>query len=537
MKNLSYVFVFSLLVIFLYSCEKYKKFEFSGPNLTALRDGPAEIIQEPGLKIDLEFKLQAANGLADFTVVKDNEVFDQIVFTDEISSDYLFEYTIPSDEENGTEHFFSFLLKDQTGREANYDLKVTAKATFSEITEEVNGTEVIRVKGKLNNSYHFSANNTYLIDSIFSVENNSTLTVEKGSTVYFKTYESTYTSKLFITQGSKLIAEGSAEEPIVFTSDKLLLNQEPSSKDWGGITILGKAPTNEGDIALTDGFRYGGRSTNDNSGILKYVRIEYVGDQDGTYSNALNLFGVGSRTIIDHVEVFRNDNIAFRLKGGNVNLKYIAAIGHGGYGVWAEYGWQGKGQFWILQTDVPATLTPVNFWNQARSIEMRNNQDQFLLTPRTQFEISNVTLIGNGFQEDIQNGTRRGVRIRRGAVGMIQNMLVTEFPDDGVRVEDLDLTELKTTMVLDHVRSFNNQSNYSKDAQIFFSDSDLDVTDQPSAGITLDNFVGSERSSFDPAQQGSFFSSAPYIGAVESDESDWTRDGNWFKDLNGIIRK
>lgn len=532
MKNIQYILIAFILILSV-SCEKDKEFELSGPNLTALREGPPEFVQEPGLGVLLEFKLEAANGLSILEVSKDDQPYDTKSFSDEISSSYLFEYTVPADEENDTERIFSFQLTDKENKVATYSLNVIARTTFSETRETINGIEVVKIKGRLNNSYTLTSDNTYLIDSIFSIENQSSLTIEKGTTVYFKTYDSSVLSKLAIAQNSKLIAEGTAEEPIVFTSDKLLTGEEPTSEDWGGISIYGNAPTNEGNVVLSGGFRYGGSTPNDNSGVLKFVRIEYAG-KDG--NNALNLLGVGARTTVEHVQIFRNENIAFRLKGGRVNLKYIAAIGHGGYGVWAEYGWQGNGQFWLFQTDIEATLVPVNFWNQARSIEMRNDANMFLLTPRTQFKISNVTLIGNGYSEEEQSGTRRGVRIRRGATGVLQNMLVTEFPDEAVRVEDLDLAELNNTMILNNTRSFKNKADYVKDAEIFFEDNALNVTDNSTSGVTLTNFVGSESSPFDPATLGNFFSPAPYIGAVENASNDWTSDGNWFKNLNGTIR-
>lgn len=525
--------LFAFTLFGLFACEKDKEFELSGPNLTALQEGSPEFVQEPGLGVFLEFKLEAANGLSILEVLKDDQPYDTKSFSDEISSSYLFEYTIPADEENGTERTFSFLLKDKENKTATYSLNVIAKTTFSETIETVNEVEVIRVKGRLNNSYTFTSDNVYLIDSVLSIENKSTLTIEKGTTVYFKTYDSSVLSKLAIAQNSKLIAEGTAEEPIVFTSDKLLTGEEPTSQDWGGISIYGNAPTNEGNVVLSGGFRYGGSTPNDNSGVLKFVRIEYAG-KDG--NNALNLLGVGARTTVEHVQIFRNENIAFRLKGGRVNLKYIAAIGHGGYGVWAEYGWQGNGQFWVFQTDIEATLVPVNFWNQARSIEMRNDANMFLLTPRTQFKISNVTLIGNGYSEGDQSGTRRGVRIRRGAIGILQNMLVTEFPDEAVRVEDIDLAEFNSNMILDNTRAYKNKADYAKDAEIFFEDSNLNVTNNSTSGVNLTNFVGSENSTFDPVTLGSFFSSAPYIGAVENAGNDWTSEGSWFKNLNGTIR-
>ncbi|WP_218849840.1 hypothetical protein [Winogradskyella vidalii] len=522
------------LVLSLVACERESDFTYAAPSLITSYEGNTTVIQEPGNEVYLDFKLQAASGLSSFVVHKDGALYYEQAFIEgEISYDYEFNYIVPEDSELGDESTFTFLLLDNEGREVSYSYTIQVNVTFSETEEDINGTSVIKLKGKSNNDYLMEANLVYLIDSTFSIENNSRLTIEPGTNVYFKTYDNDIVSRLMIARGSRIQAEGTAESPIIFTSDKLLYNETPTTEDWGGIYLFGQAPTNAGATILDAGFLYGGNIPNDSSGRLSYVRIEYTG-KDG--SNALNMFGVGSNTQIDHIHVYRNENIAFRLKGGRVNLKYIAGIGHGGYGVWAEHGWQGNGQFWIFQTDIAATLVPVNYWNQARSIEMRNDEGNFLKEPRTRFQISNVTLIGNGYTDDVDSGTRRGVRIRRGAHGVLQNLAVTEFPNDGVRVEDLDIDELGDTMILDHTRAFNNNINYEQEAESFFLDNpDFDVT-TGNSGVTLNNFVGSVESSFNPIELGNWFSEASFIGAVENTSNDWTTEGNWFKNLDGTIR-
>lgn len=360
-------FLWILIVVFIaVSCEKESDFILTAPSVLIVDyDGPPEITQEPGFNVVLDFSLQAASGLKDFQILQNGEVFESISFNGgEISNNYEFVFNIPSDTDNGTKINFTFELLDQEDRKTQYDFLINVNTTFSETEQTINGEQVIAIKGRLNRDYSLLKANTYVIDSTLSIENNSTLTIEKGSEVYFKTFNETkLLSRLVITRGSKIIADGTANEPIVFTSDKILKNETPNNDDWGGLSIYGKAPTNEGNEILEDGFKYGGNITNDNSGSLKYIRIEYAGKDD---ANAVQLFGVGSSTKINNLQVYRNENIAIRIKGGNVNLKYIAAIGHGGYGIWADYGWQGKGQFWILQTDKQATLIPINFWNQAQ---------------------------------------------------------------------------------------------------------------------------------------------------------------------------
>lgn len=529
----------SLLIcsVLLLACEREKAFELSGPSLVADNPMGTTIIEEPGNEVFVGFNLQAASGLHEFRVLRNGSPIETIAYTDEISATYNFEYSIPQDETIGSEHIFVFELSDKEGRTTDYSLTLTVRRSFSETTETIGGQEVTVVKGKVNNDYTFAASDVYVIDSTFSIENNSVLTVEAGSTVYFRTYsDPNLVSRLVIARGARIIAEGTATNPIVFTSDKVLLGEAASTQDWGGITLYGSAPTNQGAVVVDGAYRYGGTTNNDNSGILRYVRIEYVG-KGGTGVHGLSLNSVGSNTRIEYVQVFNGDNTSFRLRGGRVSLKYIAGIGHGGYGIWADGGWQGNGQFWIFQTGRQATLVPINFWNQARSIEFRNNDQNFSLAPRTSFRLSNITLIGNGYDPNANTGTRRGVRVRTGSIGTIQNLLVTQFPDEGVRVEDLDIAVLGSEMILDNVRSFNNRVNYAQEANsVFFESGNYNVSEAAVNGISPGNFVGSASSEFNPSGLGSFFSPAPYIGAVESTSNDWTANGAWFKNLDGTIR-
>lgn len=533
-KHLHISAIISLAVI-LFSCEREKDFILPGPKLNTLFEVQENFVQEPGNNVVLEFELEATSGIESFEVFRNNEIFDTAdELVGNISGNYLFDYQIPTDEELGTTTAFSVLLVDADGREASFSFNVVSGSTFTEITENINGVEVIRVKGRVNGVYSFLEQNTYVVDSVFSIENGGNQSIEAGSTIYFKTYENDIDSRLVITRGATINAVGTAENPIVLTSDKLLTGQTPQADDWGGVFIYGNAPTNQGNVILEDGFRYGGNSINESSGNLSYIRIEHAGKNE---LHGIHFFGVGAGTQVDHIQVFNNENIAFRLKGGGVNLKYIGGIKHGGYGLWAEHGWQGYGQFWVFQTDREATLVPVNFWNQARSIELRNDEEFFLTEPRTEFVISNVTLIGNGDAEGTENGTRRGARIRRGALGIFQNAIVTEFPDDAVRVEDLDVSELGEEMILDNVHAYNNRVNYNEDAETFFFDSgNYNLSEEPVPGISLTNFVGSLPSSFNPTSVSSWFDNAPYIGAIQNAGNDWTAEGNWFKNLDGTTR-
>ena len=167
--------------------------------------------------------------------------------------------------------------------------------------------------------------NTYLLLGSVFVTDSTTLTIEPGTVIIgdFKTNGS-----LTISNGSKIIAEGLETDPIIFTSNRSVKKQG----DWGGIFILGDAPTNKfgNESAIDYGLRpssyknvsYGGDCPDSNSGILKYVRIEYAGRRTKEYGyfNGLTLAGVGHKTVIENVMVSYCFGNSFNVIGGELKL-------------------------------------------------------------------------------------------------------------------------------------------------------------------------------------------------------------------------
>jgi hypothetical protein len=187
----------------------------------------------------------------------------------------------------------------------------------------------ILVSGTIDKNTTFTRDKTYLLVGDVYVTKNAVLTIEPGTQIRGD-YQSTGT--LIIAANSKIIAEGTESSPIIFTSNK---DSERAAGDWGGIIILGDAPINkiEGvwstDLAKkTANCKFGGTNQNSNSGILKFVRIEYAGKRiSKTKSlNALALHGVGSKTIIDNVQVSFSNDDAVEIKGGNLTLNNIVTF-------------------------------------------------------------------------------------------------------------------------------------------------------------------------------------------------------------------
>lgn len=531
MKN---IFPYFLFTLFLWtSCTREKTVLMPAPTIVILNYDGDNITQEPGGKVAVFTSIQALSGIASITSFVGDSMITTVTPEDALTYDFNTEFTIPPDQPMGSDLQYKIAVEDKDGRTVSKILKITIDQTFLVDEVTIEGTEYTRVYGAINRDYTFSKDKKWLMDSVVSVTDGAVLTIEPGTVVYFRTFnEDNKISILGINQGCRLVAEGSREKPVIFTSDRINTGKAKNG-DWGGLIISGKAPVNSGTASIGNGFRYGGADPSDNSGRLRFIRIEYSGK--GGF-HALELQGVGSGTQAEYIESWNAYNNAFRLRGGRVSLKHIAGIAHGGYGIWADEGWQGNGQFWLFQTGIPATLTPVNYWNQARSIEFRNDASITDKEPRTTFKVSNVTLIGNGNTGNTTDGTRRGLRIREGAIGTLVNAIITGFPDDAVRVEDLPVSDLGNNTVISYMHVFDNKVNWNKDAESFFFESgDYHLSEMPVPGISLTKFDAAASAGFNTSALGSWFSVVDYIGAVNP-ENDWTSGGQWFRDINGEYR-
>ena len=119
----------------------------------------------------------------------------------------------------------------------------------------------------------------------------------------------------------------------------------------------------------------------------------------------------------------------------------------------------------------------------------------------------------------------------------MHNTIVTEFPSDAVRVEDLPIESLGSTTLINNMHSYGNSANWAQEAlDHFFASNQYNLKETPVTGISRDNFTGIVSSPYNPTAMGSWFTSAPYIGAVDP-QNDWTVGGTWFRDKNGSLRQ
>ncbi len=169
----------------------------------------------------------------------------------------------------------------------------------------------------------------YLVGEVY-VTNKATLTIEPGTII--RASSSEYSS-LIVTKGSKIVANGSVVNPIIFTSDKAQDERKPG--DWGGIFVLGNAPLNTfgNSSKIESGIpvnvrNFGGDCLDDDSGVIKHVRIEFAGKGKSRYEvyDALTLAGIGSKTIIESVQASISNGNSFKIIGGNVKASKLVSF-------------------------------------------------------------------------------------------------------------------------------------------------------------------------------------------------------------------
>ncbi len=259
----------------------------------------------------------------------------------------------------------------------------------------------------------------YNLTSALIVSEGITLTINPGAVIKATTGADVYVA---IMQGGKIMAEGTSSNPIVFTSN----SATPNPGDWGGLIVLGKAPINSvsgGDATSTSeigGLPYGGNVADDNSGIIKYLRIEYSGGAADASSenNGFSFYGVGNGTTIEYIQAFEGKDDGVEFFGGTVNASFVSVIGAQDDSVdWTEgftgaltnvyiehrqahdKGIEGDG----FNTDIGNNSSPL-FWSAPI--------------------INNLTINGNGSSNE-----NEAIRLRAGTRALFNNVLLSGFAE------------------------------------------------------------------------------------------------------------
>ena len=296
------------------------------------------------------------------------------------------------------------------------------------LTGVASASDVV-LQGDLTTNRTLSADSTYLLSGYVRVKSGATLTITAGTILYG---EYNTQGSLIIQPGGKIIAKGSVNRPIIFTSQfaRPGSGQAPQRGDWGGVILLGKAPINvPGGTAAIEGptDTYGGTDPEDNSGVLSYVRIEYAGIafSPNNEINGLTFGGVGRGTQIDHIQVSYANDDSYEWFGGTVNAKYLIAYRGLDDDFDTDFGFSGKLQFLLGVRD--PEIADISGSN---GFESDNDAPGSTNAPRTSPTWWNVTLIGPKATSTttVNANYKRGMHLRRSSQNKINNALILGWP-------------------------------------------------------------------------------------------------------------
>ncbi|MCL3851393.1 MULTISPECIES: Ig-like domain-containing protein [Parabacteroides] len=421
-------------------------------------------------------------------------------------------------------------------------LTASCAVTVSEDAPE--GKDVV-LQGEIKSDMTLKAIDNNLLSGFVYVTDGVTLTIEPGTVIKG---EKATEGSLIVEPGGKIIAEGTVEKPIVFTSD-----QPAGSRtygDWGGLILCGNAPVNATTKPQIEGgprTTYGGNKPEDNSGIVKYVRIEFAGYplEPNKEINGLTLGGVGRGTTLEYIQVSYCGDDSFEWFGGTVNAKHLIA-----YKGWddefdTDYGYSGKLQFLLGVRDPKVADT-----SKSNGFESDNDANGSGNEPLTKPIFSNVTLIGPFYGEsagkaeseilyttdDAANGAKGGqfqaaMHIRRNSALNVYNSVFTGWPyglylqgaNAGATVKNVIFAGMWENFKDDASKSYFETTGLNN--QVYASSNDLIAKNADYSSVVVDKIGGAEFS--DAVLSDSFFDKVTYKGAFDG-TNDWTAGwANW----------
>ena len=310
-------------------------------------------------------------------------------------------------------------------------LLLSSLLVFTSCEDEIIDPNELVLQGTLLEDKTLTKDKIWTLKGYVYVPEGVTLTIEEGTVI-----ESDIAEKgaLIIERGGKIMAEGTPQEPIIFTSG----NDFPQPGDWGGIVILGRAKTNQGEPTIEGGIgrQYGGTNDDDNSGVLKYVRIEYAGVAAFANSevNALTLGGVGRGTTIEYVQTYYANDDAFEFFGGAVSPKYLVAVATADDDYDFDMGYTGTIQYAISKRD-PLF---VDGGDAGNGVECDNDGAGSTLIPTTKPTLLNFTLVGPTSSQSLPNHNL-AMRFRRGTNFVVRNSVFYGYMKGGLQIES-DIT-------------------------------------------------------------------------------------------------
>ncbi len=412
------------------------------------------------------------------------------------------------------------------------------------------------VRGVITSDQHWESAKTYHLRGYVYVTNGATITIDAGTQIVSNRDSA---GVLVIYRTAKIMAEGSADKPIVFTSAEAT----PAPGDLGGVIIVGQAKGNNNHSVLEGGVDaaysvFGGTNDADNSGVLKYVRIEYAGKavNPGDEVNGLSLYAVGSGTTIDYVEVVRGLDDAFEFFGGTVNCKHLIAYDCADDDFDMDDGFRGMIQFAVSVKDPAFTDNKGTTGDISNNFEVDNvnpsNGFAWTRSPITFPVLSNFTAIGPNNGSGVSADYGYGMRWRRGCRFILANSIVLGGQKAGL---DLDDDSTASYYKEDTSRFYNSflsavTSTFKVDKQVsatpaldaisleaLVTGRDHSVAYTNSSDVMLSDAFNNAAPNFKPASgspaltygtkfdfgklKDSFFEQVSYVGAFDG-SNDWT---------------
>ena len=366
----------------------------------------------------------------------------------------------------------------------------------------------IELKGEQTRSIVLEKKNEYILTGGYHIKSGATLTIEAGTKIIAKDDDTV--DYILIEQGAKIDAQGTAENPIIMTSER------KEAGAWGGLHICGYAPTNIGSIGKSEigDADYGGDKPDDNSGVLRYIRLEYTGYafSEEKEANGVTFYGVGNGTEVSYLQAYKGSDDGFEWFGGTVDAKYLVATDCSDDSFdWTE-GWCGRGQYFVAYQGSENEIG----YDCDCLIEADNNSKNAAATPVSAPTLANLTLIGNSSEVG-----KRGIRLRAGTQAKIYNTLVKGKANClTTETAETENSLVDGTSVLDYVYIASGV----KVAENIYSEALF--TGNANNGINQEmtftgNYIGTVAGGKNMSEVDSFFDAAAYKGAVETNK-DWT---------------
>ncbi|PRP96075.1 hypothetical protein [Enhygromyxa salina] len=381
--------------------------------------------------------------------------------------------------------------------------------------------DTVTISEDISEDTTWTADKTYMLapDTLVFV-NGATLTIEPGTLI-----RGGAGSALVIEKDARIVAEGTADAPIVFTSFDA---ENPAAGDWGGLVLLGEATVNlEGGVGMAEGFpippTYGGTNPAHDCGSLRYVRVEYAGFaiSEGNELNGITFYACGTQTKASYVQSHMGLDDGIEMFGGSFDLDHIVVTGAADDSLDMDQGFSGTAQHvFIHQADSTGD----------NCFEISNQSSDFDATPKTAPTLCNVTCIGSG----AGGGKSKGITIKEGTHGSWYASIFTNTTNEATNLAD-EATFLEADG--GNIDIANNIFFGILSAEPHVSGADsLDsagwaawVQDPARANLDTDPGLGSIAwgspnivPSGDVSGDGSGCGGTSYIGAVDPSGDDWT---------------